>query len=89
MAALLGEEVKCRVWQSEKPLGEGKVVISEDLLSWKSQDGEFELKYTYPEISIHAISRDFAVFPHECLYVLIIHESEESEGTTSPMTCDC
>ena len=30
MAALLGEEVKCRVWQSEKPLGEGKVVISEE-----------------------------------------------------------
>ena len=47
---------------------------------WKSGDEQFELKYTYPEISIHAISRDFSVFPHECLYILIIHESAESEG---------
>ena len=32
------------------------------------------MKYSYPEISVHAISRDFDIFPHECLYILVIQE---------------
>ena len=44
------------------------------ILQWKASRGSDEVKYTYPEISVHAISRDFDIFPHECLYILVIQD---------------
>ena len=37
---------------------------------WVSSDGT-GFKLAYPNISIHAVSRDTASFPHECLYMML------------------
>lgn len=44
-------------------------------VSWMSDDGRgFSLEY--PAVSLHAISRDLASFPHECLYVMVEADSD-------------
>lgn len=39
-------------------------------LIWK-KEGEEGLCIEYPNIALHAVSRDLAAFPHECIYVML------------------
>jgi len=54
-------------------LGSGTLVIGKDAVRWidesKSENNGFLLHY--PQISLHAISRDSTNFPHACLYMMV------------------
>ena len=39
-------------------------------LIWKKDNTE-GLCIEYPNIALHAVSRDLTAFPHECIYVLL------------------
>lgn len=46
-------------------------------LTWTSVDGSQKICLDYPDISLHAISRDLNNFPHECLFLLVDAKSPE------------
>lgn len=48
-------------------------------LSWTSDDQSEQISLEYPDISIHAISRDTSSFPHECVYLLHCSAEEEED----------
>jgi len=48
-------------------------------LSWTSDDQSEQISLEYPDISIHAISRDTSSFPHECVYLLHCSTEEEED----------
>lgn len=73
-------------------LGQGCVFVTESSVTWLSDNGQgFTLNY--PDISLHAISRDQNAFPKPCLYIMFDgkldkssdKESEEEEGERDPM----
>lgn len=70
-------------------LGDGTLFISASKLIWRSDDGQgFVL--TYPQVSLHAISRDLSNFPSECLYLMYepddtIDTNSDSEGSDEPL----
>jgi len=44
--------------------------VTESCVCWINENGQgFTLRY--PEISLHAVSRDLTSFPHPCLYVMV------------------
>ncbi|XP_027200246.2 chloride nucleotide-sensitive channel icln [Dermatophagoides pteronyssinus] len=50
-------------------LGEGTLFIGEDRFTWRTENGQgFSLEY--PQISLHATSRDLNNFHSECLYLM-------------------
>ena len=50
-------------------------------LCWSSSDGSERLVLEYPNIVIHAVSRDTSAFPHHCVYLQYVTQgSEEGEG---------
>lgn len=57
-------------------LGKGTLYIAESKVSWICSSGNgFSLEY--PQISLHAISRDLTNYPHECLFLMLdIPENE-------------
>ena len=48
-------------------------------LHWVSEDGAEQLDLAYPDIAIHAISRDTSSFPHHCIFLLHCPPTEEEE----------
>lgn len=74
-------------------LGQGCVFVAESCVTWLSDNGQgFTLNY--PDISLHAISKDQNAFPKPCLYVMFDgkldqesgdKESEEEEEERDPM----
>ncbi|KAJ6218506.1 hypothetical protein RDWZM_009663 [Blomia tropicalis] len=66
-------------------LGEGTVYISEDKFIWSTDNGQgFVL--TYPQISLHAISRDLNNFHSECLYLMFEKDDEQIVDSDSETT---
>jgi len=51
-------------------LGPGTLYITESVVSWCGGDGR-GFTVDYPSISLHAISRDLAAFPHENLLLMV------------------
>lgn len=39
-------------------------------LQWSSEDGIEHLRLAYPDIAVHAVSRDSSSFPHHCVFLL-------------------
>lgn len=64
-----------------KEVGNGALFITESEVSWLNTGGQgFGLQY--PNISLHAVSRDTSAFPHECLYLMVegkLIEEEKAE----------
>uniref|UniRef100_A0A8C4PXT8 Methylosome subunit pICln n=1 Tax=Eptatretus burgeri TaxID=7764 RepID=A0A8C4PXT8_EPTBU len=58
------------VFVDGKRLGSGSLLIAESCVYWRSPSGE-RLSLEYTSISLHAVSRDLANFPHEHLYMLL------------------
>ena len=54
-------------------------------LSWVSDDQSQQFSLEYPNISIHAISRDTSAFPHPCLYLMHCPQGGEGEGEEEEM----
>ncbi|VDN00895.1 unnamed protein product [Thelazia callipaeda] len=70
-------ESQVSVYFDDHCAGEGELIISEGSVTWVSSDTRQGFSLTYPSIVLHAISRDSALFPEECLYVLTnVGESE-------------
>jgi len=64
------QEQNTEVFVDQTCLGKGIVYITEDNVVWQSTDGTgFEL--FYPNIQLHAISRDKNAFLKDCLYLMV------------------
>jgi len=66
-------------------LGKGDLFISFNRLSWIADNGQ-GFQFEYPNISLHAISRDLNNFHSECLYVVIdeaLNEIDTESGLES------
>lgn len=73
-------EEKVSVYFGEADQGKGILEINENVLIWKNESKS--LKFYYPSISLHAISRETSKFPHECIYCLVDSEPDSSEMET-------
>lgn len=59
-------------------LGKGTLYIAESRLSWISSSGNgFSLEY--PQISLHAVSRDLTSYPQECLFLMLDNSESDCE----------
>jgi len=64
------QEQNTEVYVDKECLGKGVLYITEDNVLWQNDDGTgFEL--FYPNIQLHAISRDKNAFKKECLYMMV------------------
>jgi len=60
-------------------VGRGSLIIAESSLSWLAESEREEdtsshgqgFSLEYPNISLHAISKDLTTFPRECLYLMV------------------
>jgi len=67
---VLLQENRTTAYVNTTTLGNGSLIITESCVCWINENGQgFTL--SYPEISLHAISRDVTSFPHLCLYVMV------------------
>ncbi|XP_033103725.1 methylosome subunit pICln-like [Anneissia japonica] len=58
--------------------GPGTLYVTESCVLWRNEGGVgFQLEY--PDISLHAISRDVSTFPHECVYLMINSPNQEPD----------
>ncbi|CAH1179038.1 unnamed protein product [Phaedon cochleariae] len=61
-----------RLILDKKDLGKGTLYVSESTLCWHQRERDnYGLTINYPNISLHAISKDLAVFTGECVYVMV------------------
>ncbi|XP_014673892.1 PREDICTED: methylosome subunit pICln-like [Priapulus caudatus] len=75
---IVRQEDSCQAYIGNKHLGAGTLYIAESCLSWVGEDSRgFSLEY--PDISLHAVSKDVSYFPHECLYLLVNGSLEDKE----------
>lgn len=74
-------------------LGQGCLFVAESCVAWLSDNGQ-GFTMNYPDISLHAISKDQNAFPKPCLYVMFDgkldkesgdKESEDEEEERDPM----
>ena len=54
-------------------------------LRWTGEGTDEKLCLLYPDISLHAVSRDVSSFPHPCLYLLC--SIPEGERDSDPDDC--
>ncbi|KAK3857181.1 hypothetical protein Pcinc_036552 [Petrolisthes cinctipes] len=64
-------DIQAFVNQTE--MGTGTLYIAESRVSWAKDgaDRRSNLSFEYPRIAVHAVSRERAIFPHPCLYLMI------------------
>ncbi|CAB3368195.1 Hypothetical predicted protein [Cloeon dipterum] len=74
------QESNTRAFVNERELGSGTLYIAESILSWKSSTSEDGFSLEYPHISLHAVSKDFSNFPHECLYLMLDADVDNTEA---------
>ncbi|XP_065346409.1 methylosome subunit pICln isoform X2 [Cloeon dipterum] len=74
------QESNTRAFVNERELGSGTLYIAESILSWKSSTSEDGFSLEYPHISLHAVSKDFSNFPHECLYIMLDADVDNTEA---------
>ena len=75
-------EENVTVYFGDASQGKGTLEINENVIEWKSDAKT--LKFDYLSISLHAISRDTAKFPHQCVYCLVDSEPETTEDDRDP-----
>jgi len=68
-------------------LGEGTLCISADRLIWSSDNGQGFI-LAYPQISLHAISRDLSNFHSECLYLMLEDDQIDETGHSESEALD-
>lgn len=61
----------------DKYLGKGTLYITEDYLSWCDLATGKGFSLDYPVISLHAVCKDTAYFPHECLFCMVEEAFED------------
>jgi len=68
--SVLLHESRTVAYVNTTTLGDGSLFITESCVCWINENGQgFSLRY--PEISLHAVSRDVSSFPRPCLYVMV------------------
>ncbi|XP_030838059.1 methylosome subunit pICln [Strongylocentrotus purpuratus] len=73
-------------WQKEdtiafvekQDLSKGTLYIAESHVAWINPSGQ-GFNIPYRAITVHAISRDLSSFPHECLYLMIDSDVNNSD----------
>ncbi|CAF0893122.1 unnamed protein product [Brachionus calyciflorus] len=73
------QAVDTKAFIGEREFGTGVLIISEKNFLWKNNNGS-DINLNYPNIALHAISKDLNAFPHECLYLITDHPIEFNEG---------
>jgi len=67
---MLDEQVGTSAYVGNTLVGNGDLLIAESCVCWVNESGQgFTL--LYPQISLHAVSRDLSSFPHPCIYVML------------------
>ncbi|XP_071949494.1 methylosome subunit pICln-like [Antedon mediterranea] len=61
---------KTDVYFKESNKGNGTLYVTESSVLWMNE-ANIGFHLEYPNISLHAVSRDVSTFPHECLYLMI------------------
>ncbi|XP_032780888.2 methylosome subunit pICln [Daphnia magna] len=62
-----------------RDLGQGTLYIAESRVSWVSTLSGQGFSLEYPHISLHAVSKDPAAFPQECLYLMLDSRLDEPD----------
>ncbi|XP_057377621.1 methylosome subunit pICln-like [Daphnia carinata] len=62
-----------------RDLGQGTLYIAESRVSWVSASSGQGFSLEYPHISLHAVSKDPAAFPQECLYLMLDSRLDEPD----------
>ncbi|XP_046428833.1 methylosome subunit pICln isoform X1 [Neodiprion pinetum] len=65
------EEPDTTLYINDREVGKGTLYVTESLLSWVSGTTGQGFSLEYPNISLHAISRDQQLHPHQYLYVMV------------------
>jgi len=81
---LVHTESNATLFFGDRNRGSGTLYITENYILWKGTGENDTLTLEYPSISLHAISRDTANFPHECLYLLLESPESVSEDERDP-----
>ncbi|KAJ8982493.1 hypothetical protein NQ317_019277 [Molorchus minor] len=76
------EQRNVRAILDKKDLGLGTLFISESTLCWQQKD-DIGFSIGYPDISLHAISKDSNVYSKECLYIIIDSHIDMPGDSTS------
>nr|CAB3231677.1 methylosome subunit pICln-like [Phallusia mammillata] len=91
IAGIQHHENRCKANVNEDSYGEGDLYVAESELIWRNESGN-GIRLQYPDIAVHAISKDTQAFPEECLYVMynrsILSTSTESADTDSNSESD-
>ncbi|XP_011314976.1 methylosome subunit pICln [Fopius arisanus] len=86
------EEQNTTVYVSDREIGKGTLYITESVLAWIESSTQQGFALQYPNISLHAISRDQVVHPRQCLYIMIDtkldleDDSGEDDDSEIPLT---
>lgn len=75
-------EQNTELFVNGKSQGVGKLYIAESRVTWISREGQ-GMSFEYPDISLHAVSRDLSAFGHENLYLMIDKDLREGGNNSS------
>ncbi|XP_054284080.1 methylosome subunit pICln-like [Macrosteles quadrilineatus] len=64
------EQPRTKLFVIDQEFGIGTLYITESKLTWINNDGE-GISFLYPQISVHAVSRDVQQYGAECLIVVL------------------
>jgi len=76
------EEQHTTLYINDREIGKGTLYITESLLSWVNNDTRQGFSLQYPDISLHAISRDEQVHHRQCLYVMVDAKVDFPDGSS-------
>lgn len=63
---------------NDNSLGFGSLYITESRVSWLNEAG-LGFSLDYPNIALHAVSRDLTAYPKPCLYVMVDGNIQDDE----------
>ncbi|XP_046852778.1 methylosome subunit pICln-like [Xenia sp. Carnegie-2017] len=88
-------ERNVQAFVGEKCLGKGPLYVSEDYLSWCDALSAKGFSLEYPNISLHAVSKDTSHFPYECVFCMVegafedeLEDREDSENEDDPPSAE-
>jgi len=64
---------------NSRDMGKGTLYITEESVCWLHELNGEGFSLAYPQVALHAVSRDLTAFRHECLYLMLDNQNEEDE----------
>ncbi|XP_063980681.1 methylosome subunit pICln [Diachasmimorpha longicaudata] len=71
------EEQNTTLYVGENEIGKGTLYITESALVWLNSTTQLGFGLEYPNISLHATSRDQMAHPRQCLYIMVTNNNLE------------